>query len=126
MPVKTKSYRDPVEDSDGERYLISRYWARGRKKVDLRIVAWIRDLGPSKELHRDLYPKDKSKKRISEGEYTKRYNQEISSRPKAQEVLAELRRKHNQGQTITLICRCEEGDFCHRHLVKKMIIAGNS
>ena len=29
MPVKTKSYNDPIHDKeDGERYLIMRYWAR--------------------------------------------------------------------------------------------------
>lgn len=83
-------------------------------------------MGPSKELHRDWYPKDKSKKRISEEEYTKRYNQETGSNSKAQEVIAELRRKHNQGQTITLLCKCDEGEFCHRHLIKQMVMITDS
>jgi uncharacterized protein YeaO (DUF488 family) len=54
MPVKTKLYGVPVGEPDGERYLISRYRARGRKRVELHIVAWIRDLEPRKELHRGL------------------------------------------------------------------------
>jgi hypothetical protein len=63
---------------------------------------------------------------ISQEEYTERFNPEISSRPKAQKALAELRRKHNQGQTITLLCKCKEEEFCNSHLVKQMIIQGMS
>jgi uncharacterized protein YeaO (DUF488 family) len=51
MPANTKSYRCPVEESDGERCLISRYWARGRKRMKLHIVAWIRDLRPRRTAH---------------------------------------------------------------------------
>jgi uncharacterized protein YeaO (DUF488 family) len=61
---------------------------------------------------------------ISQEEYTERFNPEISSRPKAQKALAELRRKHNQGQTITLLCKCKEEEFCNSHPVKQIIIQG--
>jgi hypothetical protein len=44
-------------------------------------------------------------KRISEEEYTKRYNQKIGSNSRAQKVIAGLRRKYNQSQTITLLCK---------------------
>jgi uncharacterized protein YeaO (DUF488 family) len=120
MPVKTKNVFATPEDSDGERYLITRHYAaRPKSMKQLCITKWIRDLAPSKEL---LY--DYIHSGISQEEYIERFNPEISSRPKAQEALAELRRKHNQGQTITLLCKCEEQEFCHRHLVKQMIIHG--
>jgi uncharacterized protein YeaO (DUF488 family) len=79
---------------------------------------WIRDLAPSKGLLDDYIHRE-----ISQEEYTERFNPEISSSPKAQEAVAELRSKHNQGQTITLLCKCEE-EICHRHLVKQMVIQG--
>jgi uncharacterized protein YeaO (DUF488 family) len=121
MPVKTKNVFAIPEDLDGERYLITRLYAGRLKSMkELCITKWRIDIAPSKEL---LY--DYIHIGISQEEYTKRFNQEISSRPKAQEILAELRSKHNQGQTITLLCKCEEGEFCHRHLIKQMIIAGN-
>lgn len=86
---------------------------------ELCITKSIQDLAPSKELLDDYIHRG-----ISQEEYTERFNPEITSRPKAQEALAELRRKHNQGQTITLLCKCEEEELCHRHLVKQMIIQG--
>jgi uncharacterized protein YeaO (DUF488 family) len=76
---KTKSYTDSISlKEDGERYLISRYWARLKSKKELHIVSWIRDLAPSKALHRDWYPQDKNVKRISKEEYIKRFNDQIS------------------------------------------------
>jgi uncharacterized protein YeaO (DUF488 family) len=129
MPVKTKSYNDPIDDKeDGERYLIMRYWARPKSKKQLHIVDWLKDLAPSKELHRDWYPKDKNKKRISEGEYITRFNDEIMKNQNAQRLLIMLRNKaidnnnkENNKKTITLLCIENEGQFCHRHIVKQMI-----
>ena len=126
MPVKTKSYNDPIDDKeDGERYLIMRYWARPKSKKQLHIVDWLRDLAPSKELHRDWYPKDKNTKRISEGEYITRFNDEIMKNQNAQRLLVTLRNKaidnKENKKTITLLCIENEGQFCHRHIVKQMI-----
>ena len=125
MPVKTKSYNDPIDDEDGERYLIMRYWARPKSKKQLHIVDWLRDLAPSKELHRDWYPKGKNTKRISEGEYITRFNDEIMKNQNAQRMLVRLRNKaidnKENKKIITLLCIENEGQFCHRHIVKQMI-----
>jgi uncharacterized protein YeaO (DUF488 family) len=122
MPVRTKSYNDLIEDEDGERYLIMRYWARGKSKEQLQIVDWLRDLAPSKKLHRDWYPKDKNKQRISEAEYITRFNNEIMKNQNALRKLIMLRNKAiGENKTITLLCIEKEGEFCHRHLIKEMI-----
>ncbi len=130
MPVKTKSYNDPINDKeDGERYLIMRYWARPKSKKVLHIVDWLRDLASSKELHRDWYPKDKNKRRISKEEYITRFNNEIMKNQNALKLLAMLRdkaidnnkNKENNKKIVTLLCIEKEGEFCHRHLVKQMI-----
>src|SRR5919106_52577 len=92
MPVKTKSYNDPIDDKeDGERY-----------------------------------PKDKkNKKRISEEEYITRFNNEIMKNQNALRLLTMLRDKaidnKENKKTITLLCIENEGQFCHRHIVKQMI-----
>jgi uncharacterized protein YeaO (DUF488 family) len=130
MPVKTKSYNDPIDyREDGERYLIMRYWARPKSKKQLHIVDWLRDLAPSKELHRDWYPKDKkNKKRISEEEYITRFNNEIMKNQNALRLLTMLRNKaidNKENKTITLLCIENEGQFCHRHIVKQMIENGS-
>ncbi len=36
--IKTKSAYDPVEESDGERILVSRYWPRGLSKKRLSLT----------------------------------------------------------------------------------------
>ena len=113
--IKTKNVFAPFEESDGERYLITRHYAARPKSIKaLHIVKWIRDLAPSKELlseyHKGLLPEA----------YTSRFNQEIQSNPKAQEMLEMLRKKSSAGN-VTLLCICKEGEFCHRLLVKEMI-----
>lgn len=49
--IKTKSIYDSIENSDGIRILISRYWPRGIKKEKFDI--WYKDLSPSKNLLKD-------------------------------------------------------------------------
>ena len=83
---------------------------------ECHIDRWIKDLGPSKEL---LY--DYKHRGISTEEYTRRFNQEIGSRPNAQEALDMLRTKAKQGITVTLLCLCADGEFCHRNIVKNML-----
>lgn len=117
MTFKTKSVSEQPEDSDGERYLITRYYAgRGKTMKERRIIKWIRDLAPSEELFYDY-----KHKHISSEEYTRRFIPEIGSRPKAQEWLDIFRAKDKQGVIVTLLCACAEGEFCHRNLVKNML-----
>ncbi len=51
--VKTKSAYDPVEESDGERILVARYWPRGLSKERLSLTEHLKDVAPSIELLRD-------------------------------------------------------------------------
>jgi uncharacterized protein YeaO (DUF488 family) len=112
--VKTKNVFAPFEESDGERYLITRHYAARPKSMKaLHIVKWIRDLAPSKELLSDYH------KGLSPEKYTSRFNQEQSN-PKAQEMRKMLWNKSRDGN-VTLLCICKEGEFCHRLLVKEMI-----
>jgi uncharacterized protein YeaO (DUF488 family) len=116
--IKTKNVFAPFEESDGERYLITRLYAgRPKSMKALHIVKWIRDLAPSKELLSDYH------KGLSPEEYTPRFKQEIQSNPKAQEIIKMLRKKSHDGN-VTLLCKCKEGEFCHRLLVKEMIERG--
>lgn len=120
MKVKTKQVFAPFEESDGERYLITRHYAARPKSMKaLHITKWIRDLAPSKELLSDYH------KGLSPDEYTPRFKQEIQSNPKALEMIEMLRKKSRDGNNITLLCICEEGQFCHRLLVKEMIDSSN-
>ena len=113
--IKTKSVYDPVEKSDGERILVTRYWPRGLSKERLKISEWIRDLGPSVTLLRAW-----KAGKISWQEYENRYKEEMTEK---QEEIQELARQAAKGM-ITLLCFEKEQDpHCHRHLLKGMIEA---
>ena len=62
---------------------------------------------------------------MSEGEYITRFNDEIMKNQNAQRMLVRLRNKaidnKENKKTITLLCIENEGQFCHRHIVKQMI-----
>ena len=117
MIIKTKYVFARSEESDGERTLITRYYGvRPKTMKECHISKWIKDLGPSEELLSDY-----KYRVISTEEYTKRFNEEIDSNPKAQEALDMIRSKVKQGLTVTLLCACKEGEFCHRYIVKDML-----
>ena len=48
-----RAYTDPT-DNDGYRVLVDRLWPRGRKKEDLRLDAWLKDIAPSTELRKEF------------------------------------------------------------------------
>ena len=117
--VRTKSIKDPVEDTDGKRILVMRHWARPYSKVGLQVTGdgqWRRDLAPSEELLKDW--NNRKTTGFTWDEYVARYTKEMESQKEAIAALAEEARN----ATITLLCQEEEGDpHCHRHLLKKMI-----
>jgi uncharacterized protein YeaO (DUF488 family) len=44
-----RAYEEP-DNADGFRVLIDRLWPRGKKKTDLRLDMWAKDISPSTEL----------------------------------------------------------------------------
>ena len=127
--VKTKHIFAPIDDiEDGNRISIGRRWVgRRREKPNsiktLHIKHNISDLGPSVELLDD-YLKYKN---TTEEEYIKRFNDYVrKNKAKIQKILDELTQEaiSDNNKPITLLCKCEEGYFCHRYLVKAMLLEG--
>jgi len=111
--VNTKSVYDPVETTDGKRFLVSRYWPRWLSKDKLKLTGWIRELAPSKELLQDW--KNNS---ISWQEYELRYFKEMENKQEFIKELANLA----ASDTITLLCfEKENNPHCHRHLLKNLL-----
>jgi uncharacterized protein YeaO (DUF488 family) len=118
MPIRTKRWNDPSEPEDGFRLLICRYRPRGVRKTDETWDAWQKDLGPSRSLHADFYGKHGPA--ISLEEYRSRYLREMLQR---KQEIGDLARRHQAGETITLLCSsaCSDPDHCHRTLLKQLI-----
>ena len=111
--VRTKRVYDPVEESDGDRFLVSQSWARPYSKKKLAITDRLKTLAPSKELHDDW-----QERKISWEQYTVRYHEEMRDQ---QEEIRDLANRARRS-TITLLCFEHEDDpCCHRHLLKQLI-----
>ena len=73
--IKTKSIYDPVQEEDGQRILVSRYWPRGISKERLQIEEWMREVAPSPDLLDDWKEGE-----LAWREYCERYKDEMASK----------------------------------------------
>ena len=127
MAIKTKKISKFVSADeelllDGKRLLIAvdSHWAKFHK---MPFDEYVPILGPSKELWK-AYIKDKQ---IAWEEYERRFKDEIAKRKKAQEIMKELANKYANSETehVTLLCYCKDERYCHRRVVKEMILSIN-
>jgi uncharacterized protein YeaO (DUF488 family) len=116
--VKTKRWCDPREAGDGFRLLVCRYRPRALKKELETWDAWDKDLGPSKELHADLYGKNGPA--VPFDQCIHRYLKEMKDQAERIQALAD---RVKAGETITLLCSkaCTDPQQCHRSVLQKLI-----
>jgi uncharacterized protein YeaO (DUF488 family) len=50
--IQIKRVYDPLSLQDGVRYLVDRVWPRGKRRDELHMEAWLKDVSPSLELCR--------------------------------------------------------------------------
>ena len=111
--IKTKCIYSPKEESDGLRVLVTRFYPRGVKKThfDIREI----NLAPSKELLQDW-----KEHKLTESGYTERYLKEMQCEASQHAIMSIADR--GKSETVTLLCfEKEDGSFCHRHVLKKLI-----
>ena len=99
--IKTKSVYDPVEDGDGERMLVTRYWPRGVSRERLSLTDRLPELAPSVGLLRDWKAGT-----ISWAQYKSRYLAEMRGQTARIQELA----RRAESNTLTLLCIEREGD----------------
>jgi len=88
-----RAYEEPGAE-DGARYLVDGLWPRGRKKADLALDGWLKDVAPSKDL-RQWFGHDASRWE----EFQKRYSAELDAKPDAWKPILDAAK---QG-TVTLL-----------------------
>lgn len=69
---------DPVGEADGARVLVDRLWPRGRRRADLHLDEWLRDVAPSRALC-DWFDHDPARW----ADFRASYVQELSRNPQA-------------------------------------------
>lgn len=123
MPIKTRRWNDPPGLDEGFKLLVTRYRPRGVAKADETWDAWEPKLGPSRELHREVYTDASSP--IPWPQYRRQY---ITEQRANKKVIGDLAKRVAAGETITLLCSsaCTRESRCHRSILKELIEAAIS
>ncbi len=116
MPVNfEKNAYDPIQRrKDGLRIIATRFWPRGLKKAAANL--YLPDLAPSKDLLRNFQGDE-----ITWREFSKRYRHEMKSQKSHLRTLNWL---STRGDTVTVLCTCDDPDRCHRRLLANLIERG--
>ena len=104
MEVLLKRAYDEPDSTDGFRVLVDRLWPRGRKKADLRLDAWTKDIAPSTELRKWFHHDPKRWP-----EFCKRYKAELKN-PEPQKTIAETLQTARNHSAITLIYAAKDAE----------------
>ncbi len=121
MPIHTQKHcRETPEPEDGTRILTMRFWPRGVRRE--HFDAWVRELAPSAELLRWCWAEQEKPaldKYIYEQTWRARYIGEMAAQ---KPLLDDLRRRHEAGETLTLLCTCHDPGRCHRTVLASLIL----
>ena len=92
--IRVKRVYEPIEKSDGARFLVDHLWPRGLKKEALQVERWIKLVSPSNAL-RSWFGHEPAKWK----EFQRRYFAELNEQPETWEALLEAARERD----ITLV-----------------------
>lgn len=126
--IRTKRIADPPADPDGTRILIARYRPRGVRRGEETWDAWEKRLAPSPPLLDAFHGKRRERGRLVEkglpplpwDEYVRRFHAEMEGEA-ARAAIAELAARSRAGETIALLCYCQDERRCHRSLVRALV-----
>ena len=120
MPVRTKRWNDPREETDGFRLLVCRIRPRGVAHAAETWDEWWSDLGPSRGLLAQF--KGKSGPALAWDAYVPLYYEEMRGPAQLWRIRA-LAGRLAAGETITLLCSsaCTDPARCHRTLLARLI-----
>lgn len=98
--IQCKRVYEPAEPADGYRVLVDRLWPRGRRKADLALDAWLREVAPSTALRKTFGHHSEGFETFSE-----RYRAELAAHP---EHWLGLLDKARQGRLTLLFAAKDE------------------
>ena len=98
-----RAYEEP-DNADGFRVLVDRLWPRGKKKADLRLDMWAKDISPSTELRKWF---GHAPERWLE--FCRRYKAELTA-PEMQDAIARVVNAAHKHSTMTLIYGAKDAE----------------
>jgi uncharacterized protein YeaO (DUF488 family) len=110
--INIKRVYDPIEQEDGRRILVDRFFPRGIKKEALSLDGWLKDIAPSRELCRwfgylpERFP-----------EFAARYKQELAGKPELCRSLLEA----VENGAVTLLYAARSREFNNAVVLKECL-----
>jgi uncharacterized protein YeaO (DUF488 family) len=115
LAVRLRRAYDPPAPADGGRVLVDRLWPRGVSREQLRVDAWLRDLGPSDALRR-WFGHDPARWE----EFRRRYRRELAAKRALLDELAGYAR----GGTLTLVYGARDPEHNQAVVIKELLEGG--
>jgi len=112
MTIRTRRVYEPIDSTDGRRYLIDRLWPRGLRKEALALDGWLKELAPSDEL-RTWFGHDPARYPT----FRERYRQELAAHP---DLLDRLTREAAEG-TVTLLFAARDTEHCNASVLRELL-----
>lgn len=112
MVIRIKRVYEPPAPEDGKRFLVDRVWPRGKKKEDLQIAGWVKEIAPSDEL-RTWYGHEPDKW----DEFRRRYFAELDLNRDVWQSLVETARQED----ITLLFSSRETELNNANALKEYL-----
>ncbi|MFI5398769.1 MAG: DUF488 domain-containing protein [Candidatus Binatia bacterium] len=110
--IKLKRAYDPATPDDGTRYLVERLWPRGKRKTELQLDAWLKEVAPSDGLRR-WFGHDPAKW----AEFRRRYFKELDGQAAAWEPI--LQASHHG--MVTLVFSAHDGEHNNAVALKEYL-----
>lgn len=117
LRVALRRAYDPPGRSDGPRVLVDRVWPRGVSRERLKIVAWLKELGPSTAL-RKWFGHDPARWPA----FRDRYRKELAAK---RTLLDELARYARRGK-VTLVFGARDPVRNQAAVIKEVLDTGHS
>ncbi|MGH8500862.1 MAG: DUF488 domain-containing protein [Gammaproteobacteria bacterium] len=127
--IRTKSVWTPIDrNRDGLRILVTRFRGRGLRAT--RYNVWMPSLGPSEQLLKRMQNDE-----ITWAAFAREYRNELFMDGPI-DALSDTIKNHGQkfslrlikhlarSGNVSLLCHCdEEEEYCHRHLLKALLLS---
>lgn len=113
--IYLKRAYDPVSETDGKRILVDRLWPRGKKKADLVLDYWAKEITPSTEIRKE-FNHDAARFVWFEEVYTK----ELLANPDLPLFIEKIK-SWLEKDNVTFIYGAKSPDINHAVILKKVI-----
>lgn len=117
--LRLKSLSDTVSPEDGTRILVTRWQPRHKKPW---WDEWLPDLAPGAILLRDAKYWQRSRGDDTAWAYYRPIYIRQMQYLAPQAAIRALRRRLAHGETMTLLCYCKDERYCHRSLLRDLIL----